>query len=82
MTAVIIALLTMGGSIFGSIKASDAKVYDVRKDVAVNSTLISESTKRMDRLENKIDWLIQHQGGNPAIIESDRTLATSTAIRK
>lgn len=40
-------------------KLGENKGYD-----EVSRTMIETQEKRVDRLEGKIDWLIQHQGGN------------------
>jgi hypothetical protein len=45
-------------------------VSDNGQRITAVETKADSSEKRMDRLETKIDWLIQRQGGNPEKIVS------------
>lgn len=73
VTTLLIATLTVVGSIFTSTITANSsmnkQVSEIKTFSEVNRTMINSTDKRMDRLENKIDWLVQKQGGNPESID-------------
>ena len=76
----IIEAITMIGSIFTarvtSNSAITSKIAEVNTAAAVISTRVESnekvSTDRLNRLEDKIDWLIRQQGGVPGQIIQSR----------
>lgn len=79
--AVLVGIITMvGGVVSARITANSTindKVADVRQETAVVARTVDlnerNSTARLDRLEDKIDWLIRQQGGIPSKIPSTIT---------
>lgn len=74
--AVVVATLTMIGGVFSAKITADSAIKEqvaiVRQETAIVSTKVDlnerNGTARLDRLEDKIDWLIQQQGGIPSLI--------------
>lgn len=71
-----VAAITMIGGIFTAKITADTAVNDkisgVKEKNAVLEQRVVSNEKttddRLNRLENKIDWLIQQQGGIPSLI--------------
>ncbi len=73
---VLVALITLVTGIFTSKITADATINDKIAEVNTATAVVAKTvdlndkstTARLDRLENKIDWLIQRQGGVPSLI--------------
>lgn len=73
LATVVVASITMAGSIIGARISADAsineKISDVKREAAITATKVelNETGIRRDfeRMEEKIDWLVKERGGVP-----------------
>lgn len=76
LSGILIAAITMVGGVFTAKITADTtvneKISQVKEKNAVLEQRVTSNEKttedRLNRLENKIDWLIQQQGGIPSQI--------------
>lgn len=76
VASILIAAMTMIGGVFTAKITADSAIKDKVSEINTATAVVARtvdlneknSTDRLNRLENKIDWLIQQQGGIPSLI--------------